>query len=180
MSSDMALRFSGLLKVMTPTPSATLCRILPSAKDLSALLGTSSIGAAFGVWTLMHRIEALVRCLGNGGALPLPLWGKAIAYGIFQRVVPANAGTHTARTLASALEQRPFFTSEARGYGCLRSQGGPAERLYEATTASTYGSIQSYAIAVPRVGRAGRTFRLLICPTGKSPISCPAPFAKIF
>ena len=30
-SSDMALRFSGLLKVMMPTPSVTLCRILPSA-----------------------------------------------------------------------------------------------------------------------------------------------------
>src|SRR6478672_1476819 len=72
MSSDMALRFSGLLKVMTPTPSATLRRILPSAKDLSVLLGTSSIGAAFGGWTLMHRIEALVRCLGNGSTLPLP------------------------------------------------------------------------------------------------------------
>ena len=39
-----------------------------------------------------------------------------------------------ARTLASALEQRPFFTFEARGYGSLRSQGRPAERLYEATT----------------------------------------------
>src|ERR1700694_4750359 len=109
-----------------------------------------------------------------------PSESKAIAYRIFQRVVPANAGTHTARTLASALEPRPFFTSEAKGYGSLRPQGRPAERLYEATTASTYGSIQSYAIAMPRVGRAGRTFRLLICPTGKSPISCPAPFAKIF
>src|ERR1700676_2530340 len=53
-----------------------------------------------------------------------------------------------ARTLASALEQRPFLTSEARGYGSLRPQGRPAERLYEATTASTYGSIQSYAIAL--------------------------------
>src|SRR6266403_1198599 len=50
MSSDMALRFSGLLKVMTPTPSVMLCRILPSAWDFSVLLGTSSIGAAFGDW----------------------------------------------------------------------------------------------------------------------------------
>src|SRR6478735_337067 len=58
-----------------------------------------------------------------------------------------------ARTLASALEQRPFFTFEARGYGSLRSQGRPAERLYEATTASTYGSIQSYATALPQAGR---------------------------
>src|ERR1700694_1404352 len=57
-----------------------------------------------------------------------------------------------ARTLASVLEQRPFFTSEARGYGSLRPQGRPAERLYEATTASTYGSIQSYAIALPLRG----------------------------
>src|ERR1035438_4509186 len=46
MSSDMALRFSGLLKVMIPTPSVTLCRIFPSARDFS-LLGTSSIGEAF-------------------------------------------------------------------------------------------------------------------------------------
>src|ERR1035438_7047459 len=46
MSSDMALRFSGLLKVMIQTPSVTLCRIFPSARDFS-LLGTSSIGEAF-------------------------------------------------------------------------------------------------------------------------------------
>ena len=39
-----------------------------------------------------------------------------------------------ARTLASALEQRPFFIFEAGGYGSLRSQGRPAERLYDATT----------------------------------------------
>ena len=38
----------------------------------------------------------------------LPACGRAIAYGIFNRVVPANAGTHTARTHVSALEQRPF------------------------------------------------------------------------
>src|ERR1700730_11043528 len=49
--------------------------------------------------------------------------------GAFQRVVPANAGTHTARTLNSALEQRPFFTFEARGDGSLRSQGRPAQKL---------------------------------------------------
>src|SRR6266576_3234473 len=76
----------------------------------------------------MLRIAVAIR--------PLPASGRAIAYGIFQQVVPANAGTHTTRTLASALEQRPFFTFEARGYGSLRSQGRPAERLYEATTAS--------------------------------------------
>jgi len=35
----------------------------------------------------------------------------------FQHVVPANAGTHTARTHVSALWQRPFFTFEARGDG---------------------------------------------------------------
>src|SRR5258708_15583135 len=46
---------------------------------------------------------------------------------------------------------------EARGYGSLRSQGRPGERLYEATTASTYGSIQSYAIALPHAGRGERT-----------------------
>ena len=47
---------------------------------------------------------------------------RAIAYGIFLRlafrpVVPANAGTHTARILVSALEQRPFSIFEARGDG---------------------------------------------------------------
>src|SRR6266850_7353148 len=50
---------------------------------------------------------------------PLPRL-RTIAYGVFicvayQRVVPANAGTHTPRTLVSALEQRPFFIFEARG-----------------------------------------------------------------
>src|ERR1700694_271894 len=69
----------------------------------------------------------------------------------FQRVVPANAGTHTARPLNSALEQRPFFNFEARGDGSLRSQGRPAESLCEATTAST--SIPPYAIALPASGR---------------------------
>src|SRR5229473_7996991 len=67
---------------------------------------------------------------------------KAIAYGIFvfpafQRVVPANAGTHTARILICALEQRPFFTFEARGDGSLRSQGRPAESLCEAKKLSS-------------------------------------------
>ena len=42
-SSDIALRFSGLLKVMMPTPSSTLCKILPSAWDFRAALGVSSI-----------------------------------------------------------------------------------------------------------------------------------------
>ena len=59
---------------------------------------------------------------------------KAIEDGIFpckafQRVVPANAGTHTARTLVSAPEQRPFFTFEARGDGSLRSQGRRTSRV---------------------------------------------------
>ncbi len=70
----------------------------------------------------------------------------------FQRVVPANAGTHTARTLVLAVEQRPLFTFEARGDGSLRSQGRPAESLCETTTASTRGSIQSYAIPLPTRG----------------------------
>jgi len=42
-SSDIALRLPGLLKVMIPTPSPTLCRILPSAWDVSAFFGVSSI-----------------------------------------------------------------------------------------------------------------------------------------
>src|SRR5262249_3233320 len=41
-SSDIALRFSGLLKVTMPTPSLMALRILPSAKDFSDLV-TSSI-----------------------------------------------------------------------------------------------------------------------------------------
>jgi hypothetical protein len=60
MSSDIALRFSGLLKVMTPTPSATLCRILPSAKDFSVALGMFSIESAFGDWDF----DTLKHCLG--------------------------------------------------------------------------------------------------------------------
>src|SRR5882724_11196148 len=68
----MALRFSGLLKVMIPTPSVTLCRILPSAKDLSVVFGTLSIGSPlFRIGFSVALIEALVRCLGNGGALRL-------------------------------------------------------------------------------------------------------------
>ncbi|HTF79109.1 MAG TPA: transporter substrate-binding domain-containing protein, partial [Bradyrhizobium sp.] len=59
---------------------------------------------------------------------------RAIAYGIFLRlafrpVVPANAGTHTARILVSALEQTPFSFFEARGDGSLRSQGRLVETL---------------------------------------------------
>src|SRR6266581_2428197 len=48
--------------------------------------------------------------------------------------VNAIALIAAARTLVSALEQRPFFTFGARGDGSLRSQGRPAERLCEATT----------------------------------------------
>jgi hypothetical protein len=44
-----------------------------------------------------------------------------------------------------------FFHFEARGDGSLRSQGRPVEGLFEATTATTHGSIQSCAMA-PRVG----------------------------
>src|ERR1700738_5097200 len=77
MSSDMALRFSGLLKVMTPTPSVTLCRILPSAKDLSVAFGTFSIGAlslielcaaalkhCLAVWAMV--LGSLSRACGGG------------------------------------------------------------------------------------------------------------------
>ena len=35
-----------------------------------------------------------------------------------------------AQTLASALQQRPFFTFEARGYGSLRSQGRPVGKFH--------------------------------------------------
>ena len=45
----------------------------------------------------------------------------------FHIVVPAHAGTHTARNLVSALGQKPFFTFEARGDGSLRAQGRLAE-----------------------------------------------------
>src|SRR3979490_1295380 len=98
MSSDMALRFSGLLKVMTPTPSAIPCRILPSAKDLSAFLRTSSIGAAFGDWGLKRLDGSTASVSRQWRCAPTPQHG-AIANGIFltlafQPVVPANAGTH--------------------------------------------------------------------------------------
>jgi hypothetical protein len=52
----------------------------------------------------------------------------------------------------SALEQKPFFTFEARGDGSLRSQGRLAESSCEVTTASTHGSIQSHATALPGEG----------------------------
>ena len=49
MSSDMALRFSGLLKVMTPTPSSIALQDLAVGIGFFGVcLGTSSIGAAFG------------------------------------------------------------------------------------------------------------------------------------
>src|SRR3984893_7629750 len=89
---------------------------------------------------------------------------QVIAYGVFicvtyQRVVPANAGTHTARTLVSSPEQRPFLTFEARGDGSLRSQRRPAERSCEATAASTPGRSWSYAIARPQAGRGDPSTR---------------------
>src|SRR5882724_827341 len=69
--------------------------------------------------------------------------------------VSAIALIAAARTLVSALEQRPFFTFEARGDGSLRSQGRPAERLCEATSV---GRSWSYAIALAPGG--GRRFSL--------------------
>src|ERR1035437_5642151 len=74
----------------------------------------------------------------------------------FQRVVPANAGTHTPCLLVLALGQIPSATSKARGYGSLRSQGRPAESLCEAPTASQRApQFKPYAIALPLRGRAG-------------------------
>jgi hypothetical protein len=116
--------------------------------------------------------------------------------------VSAIALIAAARTLVLALEQRPFFTFEARGDGSLRTQGRPAESLCETTSASTRGSIQSNAIPLSPVerGRIARAIRVRSyglsiartspevwlkittenCPTGKSVKTCPAPFAKIF
>ncbi len=51
-----------------------------------------------------------------------------------------------AQTLASALQQRPFFTFEARGYGSLRSQGRPVWKI-------------PYAIALPASGRGEASLR---------------------
>src|SRR6266436_3899682 len=70
--------------------------------------------------------------------------------------VSAIALIAAARTLVSALEQRPFFTFEARGDGSLRSQGRPAERLCEATSV---GRSWSYAIALPLAGRGDPSTR---------------------
>src|ERR1035437_2604941 len=75
----------------------------------------------------------------------------------FQRVVPANAGTHTPCLLVLALGQIPSATSKARGYGSLRSQGRPAESLCEAATASTRGSIQAICDSPAFQARAKRT-----------------------
>jgi hypothetical protein len=84
------------------------------------------------------------------GAIAYAIFWKLFGFAwSFQRVVPANAGTHTARTLVLSLRQRPFFTFDARGYGSLRSQGRPAESVCQAKTAST----RPYAIAQPQAGR---------------------------
>src|SRR5258708_1782139 len=68
-----------------------------------------------------------------------------------------------------------FSLFEARGCGSLRSQGRPGQRLYEATAASTYGSIQSYAIALPAGGeRAGWALQQLFVSsstTSSAPVS---------
>src|SRR4030081_1084081 len=69
--------------------------------------------------------------------------------------VSAIALIAAARTLVSALEQRPFFTFEAGGDGPLLSQGRPAERLCEATSV---GRSWSYAIALAPGG--GRRFSI--------------------
>src|ERR1700694_3731332 len=76
---------------------------------------------------------------------------------MFHRVVPANAGTHTARTLIAAMKQRLFFAFEAGGDGSLRSQERPAKSLCEATSASTHGSIPPYAIGRTRWLAPGMT-----------------------
>src|SRR6267142_6862694 len=82
MSSDMALRFAGLLKVMTPTPSVTLCRILPSAWDLSVVLATFSIGAAFAdessTFGSMEDVSLYPNrpSLGQGPAQPQASWRR--------------------------------------------------------------------------------------------------------
>src|ERR1700761_7105769 len=64
-SSDIALRFSGLLKVRTPTPSLMLLRIFPSAKDLSVLV-TSSIGGS--LWLEISGGEGTDICAREGRA----------------------------------------------------------------------------------------------------------------
>jgi hypothetical protein len=55
----------------------------------------------------------------------LPIGRASLFPPPFQRVVPANAGTHTACILVSAMRQRPFLTLQVRDYGSLRSQGRP-------------------------------------------------------
>ena len=41
-------------------------------------------------------------------------------------VVPANAGTHTPRSIGFIVASRPSFKCDSGGYGSLRSQGRPA------------------------------------------------------
>jgi IS30 family transposase len=65
---------------------------------------------------------------------------------------PARAqlrSSHAARNLILALRQMPFFTFKAGGYGSLRSQGRPAESLFENSIASPRGMSQPYAITLP-------------------------------
>src|SRR5467141_2523405 len=51
---------------------------------------------------------------------------------IFQRVVPANAGTHTARTLVSAPEPRPLSLLRPGVMGpCVRRDDSSKRYVYE-------------------------------------------------
>src|SRR3984893_11885450 len=139
MSSDIALRFSGLLKVMTPTPSVTPCRILPSAKDLSVALGIFSIGGAFSNWSLIHVdwFEALLGCLGNGGRLPFPLagrrlWGRAANIQSLFLVIARSEATKQSSFLLSQKKLDCFASPAMTDQTALRLQEGadirPRER----------------------------------------------------
>src|SRR5207248_3965486 len=104
MSSDMALRFFGLLKVMTPTPSVMLCWILPSAWHFSVLLGTFSIAAAFGIERIIPPgLKHWSRVSAMADQLPLPS-GELVSNPITENSIAADQ-MRRQRMIAGLIEE---------------------------------------------------------------------------
>src|SRR5712664_3071635 len=90
---------------------------------------------------------------------------RAIAYGIFQQVVPANVFGLITPALES--EKRPLLECRsgslrrrderfALTLGSLRSQGRPAERLYEATTDQRTAQFSHMRFPCPQAGEGAQ------------------------
>src|SRR6266550_4760661 len=86
----------------------------------------------------MDLCRARGGCEGDAGGLMQPSRSTSRPCERRDPSVSAIALIAAARTLVSALEQKPFFTFEARGDGSLRSQGRPAERSCEETGATYF------------------------------------------